>query len=92
MALKTTGLSLRSQPSNWYQKICTGSRDIGQNVQNYAGLVWEPDFCHVLLNILGCGAYFSKLIAALKLLAQAGRFEHHAPYNKSKIIFVRFVF
>ena len=66
MVLKTTGLSSRSQPKNWYKKICAGSRDIGQNVQKNAGLVWEPDFWRVLLNISGPGAYFSKQIFALK--------------------------
>ena len=68
MVLKTTSLSSRSQPKNRYQKICTGFREIGQNVQKYAGLVWLSDFWHVLLNILGPGAYFSKSIAALKTL------------------------
>ena len=32
-------------------------------------------FWHVLLNITGPGAYFSKLIFVLKMLTQAGRFE-----------------
>ena len=66
MVLKTIGLTSQSQHRNWYQKICPRSRDIGQNVQKYAGLVWEPDFWHVLLNISGPGAYFSKPIAVLK--------------------------
>ena len=59
MVLKSTGLSSRFQHKNRFWKICTGSWDIGKNIQNYAGLVWRPDFWHVLLNISGPGAYFS---------------------------------
>ena len=62
------------------------SRAIGQNVQKYAGLVWKPDFWHVLL-IFGPSAYFLKLIAALKLLTQAGCFEYHEPYKWNKFLF-----
>ena len=87
MVLKTTNLSPRSQPKNRYQNKCTGSRDTDQNVQKYAGLVWEPNFCHVLLNISRPGAYFSKPIAALKPLAQAGRFEYHEPYKWNEFFF-----
>ena len=46
----------------------------GKNIQNYAGLVWRPDFWDVLLNISGPGVYFSKPILALKPWIQAGRF------------------
>ena len=42
-------------------KICTESRDIDQNVSNFAGLVWKADFGHFFGNILGLCAYFSKL-------------------------------
>ena len=87
MVLKTTNLSSRSQPKNRYQNKCTGSQDIGQNVQEYAGLVWEPDFWHVLLDISGPGAYFSKQIASLKPLAQGGRFEYHEPYKWNEFFF-----
>ena len=88
MVLKATGLSSRSQPKNWYIKICTVSQDIGQNVQKYAGLVWGPDFWHILLNISGPGAYFSKRIAALKPLVQAGRSEYHEPYKWNDLFLV----
>ena len=50
----------------------------------YAGLVWEPDFWHVLLNISGPGAYFSKPISALKPLAQACRYD---PYEWNDFCF-----
>ena len=66
MVLKMTGLTSRFQRKNRYLKICTWSRDIGQTVKKYAGLVWQPDFWHVLLNISGPRAYFSKPIFALK--------------------------
>ena len=41
-------------------------RDIGQNVSNFAGLVWKVDFGHFLCNILGLGVYFLKPIFALR--------------------------
>ena len=37
-----------------------------QNVSKYEGLVWRPQFGHVLVNISGPNAYFSKPIFALK--------------------------
>ena len=62
----------------------TGNRnslDIGQNVSNFAGLVWKANFVHFFGNILGLGGYFLKLIFALKPWVQAGRFEYHEPHN-----------
>ena len=47
-------------------KICTESRDIGQNVSNFAGLVWKANFGHFFGNISGLGPYFSKPIFALE--------------------------
>ena len=67
MVLKTTSLSSQSQPKNWYTKICARSQDIGQKVQKYAGLVWEPDFRTGLLIISGPGAYFLIPIFGLRL-------------------------
>ena len=49
-----------------YRVHGTKSRDIGQNVSNFAGLVWKADFGQFFGNILGLGAYFSKPIFALK--------------------------
>ena len=82
MVFKTTGLSSRFQRSNRFWKICIGSWVIGQNVQNLVGLVWRVQFGHVLINISGSDAYFSKPIAALKPWAQAGCFEYHEPYKR----------
>ena len=58
MVFKSTGLDSRFQRKNCFWKICTESRDIGQNVSNFAGLVWKPDFLHFSGNILGLDAYF----------------------------------
>ena len=81
MVLKTTGLSSRFQQKNRFWKICTESWDIGQNVGKYGGLVWQPDFGHILADISGLGQYFLKPIFALKPWAQAGRFEYHEAYK-----------
>ena len=87
MVLKTTGLSSRFQRKNRLWKICTGSRNIDQNVPKFVGLVWRPDFWHILLNISGLGEYFSKPIFALKPWAQAGRFKYHEPYKRNNFFF-----
>ena len=87
MVFKSTGSIPRFQCKNGFKKICTESRDIGQNVSNFAGLVWKADFWHLFGNILGLGAYFSKLISALKPWVQAGRFEYHEPYNLNDFFF-----
>ena len=84
MVLKTTGLSSRFQRKNRFWKICTGSRDIDQNVPKYEGLVWLPEFRHKLFNISGPGAYFSKPTFVLKPWAQAGRFEYNEPNKQNK--------
>ena len=84
MVLKTTGLSSRFQCKNRFWKIRTESWDIGQNVSKYEGLVWRPQFGHVLVNISGPNAYFSKPIFALKPWAQDGRFEYHEAYKQNK--------
>ena len=86
MVLKMTGLSSRFQRKNRFWKICNGSWDIVQNVSKYTGLVWRPYFWHILLNISGPGAYFSKPIFALKPWAQAGHFEYHEAYKQNKIL------
>ena len=81
MVFKSTGLGSRFQCKNRFWKICTESRDIGQNVSNFAGLVWKADFGHFFGNIFGLGAHFSKPIFALKSWVQAGWFEYHEPHN-----------
>ena len=52
-------------------------QDIGQNVSNFAGLVWKADFGHYFGNILRLGAYFS-----------TGQFEDHEPYNLNDFFYL----
>ena len=66
MVFKSTGLDSRLQRKKLFGKICIESRDIGQNVSNFAGLVWKANFGHFFSNISGLGAYFLKPIFALK--------------------------
>ena len=87
MVFKLTGLDSRLQRKKRFWKICTESRDIGQNVSNFAGLVWKAEFQHFFGNILGPDAYFSKPIFALKPWVRAGRFEYHEPYNPNDFFF-----
>ena len=84
MVLKTTGLSSRFQRKNRFWKICTGSRDIDQNVPKLRSPNQTCIFWDVLANISGPFAYFSKPIFALKPWAQAGRFEYHEPHKRNK--------
>ena len=39
---------------------------MGQNVPNFAGLVWKADFGHFFGNIFGLGAHCSNPIVVLK--------------------------
>ena len=82
MVFKTTGLSSQFQRKNLFWKICTGSRDMNQNVPKFRSPNQTCIFWDVLANISGLGAYFSKPIFALKPWAQAGRFEYHEAYNR----------
>ena len=66
MVLKTTALSSRFQRKNRFWKMCTGSRDINQNVPKFRSPNQTCIFWEVLANISGLGAYFSKPIFALK--------------------------
>ena len=84
---QTTGLSSRAQHKNRFPKLCIEFWDIGQNVSNFAGLVWKANFGHFFDDILGLGAYFSKPIFALKSWVQAGRFEYHEPHNLNNFFF-----
>ena len=76
MVFKLTGLDSRFQCKNWFSKICTEFRDIGQNVSNFSGLVWKTSFGQVFGNILGLGTYFSNQFL------RAGQFEYHVPIYK----------
>ena len=87
MVFKSTGSDSRLQRKNRFWKVCNEYWDIGQNVSNFAGLVWNADFRQFFGNFLGLGAYFSKPIFALKPWVQAGRFEYHEPYNPNKFFF-----
>ena len=95
MVFKTTGLDSRFQRKNRFWKMCTESRDIGQNVSkiclpNQTSKIW-----HILADISGLSAYFSKPIFALKPWVRAGHFEYHEPYNLNNFFFtykgVRFI-
>ena len=66
MVFKLTGSTLWFQCKNWFIKICTETRNIGENVSNVAGLVLNANFGQFFGNNLGLGAYFSKPIFALK--------------------------
>ena len=87
MVFKLTGLDPRFQRKNRFWKICTESRDIGKNVSNFDGLVWNANFGQFFRNNLGLGAYFSKLIFALKSWDWASRLEYHEPYNRNDFFF-----
>ena len=85
MVFKSTGLDSRFQRKNWFWKICTESQDIIKKVSkiglpNQTSKIW-----HILADISGLGAYFSKPIFALKPWDWAGRFEYHEPYNRNDI-------
>ena len=71
------GLTVSKQKS----VLTSMHRYIGQNVSNFAGLVWKADFGHLFGNIFGLCAHFSNPIFALKSWLQAGRFEYHEPHN-----------
>ena len=81
MVFKLTGSDSRFQRKNWFWKICIESQDITKivlkiSLPNQASKIW-----HILVDISGLGAYFSKPIFALKPLVRAGWFEYHEPYN-----------
>ena len=84
MVFKLTGFNAKIGFENY-----ASSWNIGQNVSNFAGLVWKADFGQFFGNILGLGAYFLKPIFALKPWVQVGWFEYHEPYNL--IIFVKYI-
>ena len=73
MVFKSIGSDSQLQRKNWFRKICNESWDIGQNLSNFAGLVWKADFRQSFCNILELSPYF------LKLWVRAGRFENHEP-------------
>ena len=87
MVFKSTGLDSQFQRKNRFWKICTESRDITKKVSeiglpNQTSKIW-----HILADISGLGAYFSKPIFALKPWDWARRFEYHEPYNLNNFFF-----
>ena len=87
MVFKSTGLDSRFQRKNRFWKICTESQDITKKVSkiglpNQTSKIW-----HILADISGLGAYFSKPIFALKPWVRAGRFEYHQPHNPNDFFF-----
>ena len=74
------------QPRNWWGNL--GSCEtVSKQVR---GLVWWPGLWQILIKISGPRAYFSIPIFAMKLWAQAGRFEYHEP-NDLKNFFQSYV-
>ena len=81
MVFKTTGSDSRFQRKNWFWKICPKSWDIGQNVSKICLPNQTSKISHILADISGLCAYFSKPIFALKPWVWADCFEYHEPYN-----------
>ena len=86
MVLKTTGLNSQFQRKKRFWKKHIGSQDISQNVPKFRSPNQTSIFWDFLANISGPDACFSKPFLALKLWAQAGRFEYHKAYTRKKIL------
>ena len=87
MVFKSSGSDSRFQRKNRFWKICTESQDITKKVSkiglpNQTSKIW-----HILADISGLGAYFSKPIFALEPWVQAARFEYHEPHNPNNFFF-----
>ena len=76
MVFKSSGLDTQFQRKNQFRKICTESQDITKKVSKICHPNQTSKICHILANISGLDAYFSKQIFALKLWVQAARFEY----------------
>ena len=87
MVFKTTGFESRFKRKNWFWKICPKSWNIGQNVSKICLPNQTSKISHILADISGLCAYFSKPIFALKPWDWAGRFEYHEPYNPNNFFF-----
>ena len=71
----------------WVFKKSTESQDIIKKVfkiglPNQTTKIW-----HILADISGLNAYFSKPIFAVKPWVRARRFEYHKPYNLNDFFF-----
>ena len=87
MVFKSTGSDSRSQRKNRFWKICTESQDITKKVSKIGLPNQTTKIWHILADISGLGAYFSKPIFALRPWVRAGRFEYHEPYNLNNFFF-----
>ena len=81
MVCKSTGSISRFQRKNWFWKICPKSWDIVQNVSKICLPNQTSKISHILADISGLCAYFSKPIFSLKPWVWADCFEYHEPYN-----------
>ena len=63
------------------------SQDITKKVLNIGLPNQTSKIWHILADISGLSAYFSKPIFVFKPLAQASRFEYHEPYKQNKKFF-----
>ena len=87
MVFKSTGSDSRFQRKNRFWKICTESQDITKKVSKIGLPNQTTKIWHILADISGLGAYFSKPIFALRPWVRAGRFEYHEPYNRNDFFF-----
>ena len=74
-------LNIGFQRKNRFWKTCSESQDINKKVSKISLPNQTTKIWHILTDISGLGAYFSKLIFALKPWVRAGQFEYHEPYN-----------
>ena len=81
MVFKSTNSDSRFQRKNRFWRICTESQDINKKMSKIGLPNQTTKIWHILTDISGLGAYFSKLIFALKPWVRAGQFEYHEPYN-----------
>ena len=89
MVFKTTGFESRFKRKNWFWKIRPKYWNIGQNVSKICLPNQTSKISHILADISGLCAYFSKPIFALKPSVRADCFEYHEPYNPN--IFFRHI-
>ena len=82
MVFKTTSSISWFQCKNQFWKIDISKKLSKIGFPNQTSKIW-----HILADISGLGAYFSKPIFALKPWDWAGRFEYHEPYNPNDFFF-----
>ena len=87
MVFKSTSSDSRFQRKNRFWKVCSESEDINKKVSKIGLPNQTTKIWHILTDISGLGADFSKPIFALKPWVQAGQFEYHEPYNLINFFF-----